>query len=86
MRMSYILTAQGSSIATPVSILNGGTGQSTAQAALSALSTAAFAVSGASVDWGQVNIVSPTSPFSANDNGAVLTDLIDALVQLGVLS
>jgi|APSaa5957512493_1039668.scaffolds.fasta_scaffold283694_1 hypothetical protein len=85
--MSYILFASsGGGLATPVSIANGGTGQTTAEAALSALSSSAFAVSGASTSWGQANLVIPQPPYSADENGAILTDLIDALVAIGVIA
>ncbi len=84
--MSYILFSSGGGIATPVSIANGGTGQTTAGAALSALSSAAFAFSGGSENWGQTNIVAPQFPFSADDNATILIDLIDALTDIGVVA
>jgi len=48
--MSYVLTA--SSISTPVSIANGGTGSTTKGAAMIALTSAAFNNSAQTATWG----------------------------------
>lgn len=83
--MSYILTATSTPLATPISILNGGTGSTTASGAIENLTSADFLVSASSTSWGQISVASPTPPFSTDDNGSVLTDLIDALAALGVI-
>ena len=82
--MSYILTAQGSSIVTPVSILNGGTGQTVPLDAMVALSTPFFGQSSASPDWGQLPIT-PSAHQDPQENMRAINELIMALQVLGVI-
>lgn len=83
--MSYILTAQGSSLATPVSIVNGGTGQTTPLDAMVALSTAFFGQSSANPDWGQLPITPPVVPADPVENERAINEIIAILQQLGVI-
>jgi len=64
--MSYILFSSGSSLATPVSIANGGTGSITASSALTALGGA---VSGTNSDINALLATSLTLGDSSNDIG-----------------
>jgi len=81
--MSYILTAS-SSISTPVSILNGGTGETTAANAMISLSSPAFQDSASSSDWGSLTVAEPT-PLVASNNAAIVA-LIQHLQTLEVLA
>lgn len=81
--MSYILTAS-SGISTPVSIANGGTGETTATAAMTTLSSAAFQSSAVSTDWG-TQTVDPSLAPDAFENYNALNNLITALQTLGVI-
>lgn len=84
--MSYILFASsGGGLATPVSIVNGGTGQTTAVNALSALSTPGFSLSGQDVNWGSTTVDSPILPAELDNVADVVDQLILALNALGVL-
>lgn len=83
--MSYILTAQ-TGVATPVSILNGGTGQTTPLDAMVALSTAFFGQSSASPDWGQLPITPPIVPADPVENERAINEIIQALTTLGVIA
>jgi len=85
--MSYVLTASsGSSIPTPVSIANGGTGAS------DALSGAQNLVNGATGQdsiktlqlFGTIPVVPPASPDPA-DLEASLQELIGVLANMGVI-
>jgi hypothetical protein len=84
--MSYILTASGSSLATPVSILNGGTGQTTPLDALVALSTPFFGASGGNADWGQLSITPPLVPADPAENDRAIQEIIQVLQQLRVIA
>jgi len=84
--MSYILFSSGSSLATPVSIANGGTGSTNASDAMEALTTTEFASSSQSTNWGGISITAPSEPFDADQNATAIIDLIDILTTLGVLS
>jgi len=83
--MSYILTASGSSLATPVSIANGGTGAITAPLAMDALTSTAFSTSSQSNDWGSQTIDPPLSPPELDNLANVVNNLIFALQGIGVL-
>ena len=82
--MSYILTASGSSIATPVSIANGGTGAATASVAMENLTSTPFNVSAQSVDWGTGNFppLDPTATLGEVITG--VNQLLAYLQQIGV--
>lgn len=84
--MSYILTAQGSSLATPVSIVNGGTGATTPLDAMVALSTIPFGQSSASPDWGQLPVIPPAVPADPAENERAIQEIIATLQQLGVIA
>ena len=79
--LSYILTA---GIATPVSIADGGTGQITAFAAMTALSSPTFQASSVNPMWGIQHV--PLSPFpDAIQNQLAINALISALQAIGVI-
>jgi len=82
--LSYILKAS-STIATPIDIEDGGTGQITSTAAMTALSSAAFQTSSVNADWG-TQVVSASPAPDANANMTALNDLIIALQSIGVIS
>lgn len=79
--MSYILRA---GIATPVSIGLGGTGQITANAAMTALSSAAFSLSGQTAVWGTQIVANSLAPTAA-DNFTAINNLIAALSAVRVI-
>jgi hypothetical protein len=83
--MSYILTASGSSLATPVSIANGGTGAITAGSAMDALTSTAFSTSSQSTDWGSTVVSPPSFPPDLTNVADTLDQLILALQGIGVL-
>jgi len=83
--MSYILFSSGSSLATPVSIANGGTGANTASLAMNALTSIAFSTSSQSTDWGSTTVDAPTFPFEIDNVADVVDQLIQALQGLSVL-
>ena len=84
--MSYILFAtSGGGLATPVSIANGGTGETVAAAALEALSTIPFANSGQNTDWGTVLVDAPILPADLDNVADVVDQLLQALQGIGVL-
>ena len=82
--MSYILYKAGSSISTPVSIANGGTGGTSKSAAMTNLSSTNFNTSAQSSDWGNIN-VPESGAADPNVNQAALNALIQALVGMGGL-
>jgi len=82
--MSYILTAGGSSLATPVSIVNGGTGGTTAKQAMENLTSPEFSVSANEPFWGQIPVSAPPSPDPA-DLELSLQELLAALQQLAII-
>ena len=84
--MSYILFSSGSSLATPVSIANGGTGAITAPLAMDALTSSAFSTSSQSTDWGSTVVNPPTFPFDIDNVADVVDQLILALQGVGVLA
>tara|TARA_R110001632_G_scaffold117970_1_gene230193 strand:- start:279 stop:533 length:255 start_codon:yes stop_codon:yes gene_type:complete len=84
--MSYILFSSGSSLATPVSIANGGTGAITAPLAMDALTSSAFSTSSQSTDWGSTVVNPPTFPFDLDNVADVVDQLILALQGVGVLA
>ena len=79
--MSYVIRK---GIATPISIADGGTGQITSTAAMTALSSAAFQASSVNVDWG-TQVVPPSPIPDANANFVALNALISALSTIGVI-
>ena len=79
--MSYVIRK---GIETPVSIADGGTGQITATAAMTALSSAAFQASSVNVNWGTQN-VNPSPIPDAPSNQAAINALISALSAIGVI-
>lgn len=83
--MSYILTASGSSLATPVSIANGGTGAITAPLAMDNLTSTAFSTSAQSTDWGATVVPPPSFPADLTNVADTLDQLILALQGIGVL-
>jgi hypothetical protein len=83
--MSYILFSSGSSLATPVSIANGGTGATTASTAIENLSTIAFSTSSQSTDWGSTVVNPPNLPADLDNVADVVDQLIFALQGVGVL-
>lgn len=83
--MSYILTAS-SSITTPVSILNGGTGETTAQNAMISLSSPAFENSASSVSWGVLTVAPPVGPPSDAANQAAIVSILEHLQTLEVFA
>ena len=82
--MSYILTASGSSLATPVSVANGGTGAATASEAVINLTSPAFEASASNNDWGSIPVPIPPSPDPA-DLELSLTELLKALQDLQII-
>ena len=82
--MSYILTASGSSLATPVSIANGGTGAATANAAVVNLTSPAFEQSASSPDWGAIPVPAPTTPDPAELQNSI-QELLKALQNLSII-
>ena len=83
--MSYIMRPAGSSLATPVSIVNGGTGQITPLDAMVALSSPAFGQSSANPAWGTTPVPPPAVPADPVENARAINDLISVLVNLGVI-
>tara|TARA_R110000803_G_scaffold27367_2_gene64038 strand:- start:1543 stop:1797 length:255 start_codon:yes stop_codon:yes gene_type:complete len=83
--MSYILFSSGSSLATPVSIANGGTGNITAPLAMNALTSTAFSTSSQNINWGSTVVDSPILPADLDNVADVVDQLILALNDLGVL-
>lgn len=81
--MSYVLTVS-SSISTPVSIANGGTGSTTKGAAMIALTSAAFNNSAQTATWGTETVSLSEFPTEAS-NFAALNALIGALDDLGIV-
>ena len=67
-----------------ISIADGGTGQITSTAAMTALSSAAFQASSVNVDWG-TQVVPPSPIPDANANFVALNALISALSAIGVI-
>lgn len=84
--MSYILFSSGSSLATPVSIANGGTGSITAPLAMNALTSIAFSTSSQSGDWGGTTVNPPSLPADLDNVADVVDQLIFALQGVGVLA
>ena len=82
--MSYILTASGSSLATPVSVANGGTGAATASAAVINLTSPAFEQSASNPSWGQAAVPAPASPDPAELQNSI-QELLTALQQLAII-
>ena len=82
--MSYILTASGSSLATPVSIANGGTAADNESQAMINLSSPAFDISSKSPDWGAIPIIPPGGPDPI-ENERAINELIAALQVMGVV-
>jgi hypothetical protein len=82
--MSYILTASGSSLATPVSVANGGTGADNTKDALITLTSPAFEVSATEPNWGAIPVMTPPSKAEA-DLFASLQELLAALQQLAII-
>ena len=82
--MSYILFSSGGTLATPVSIANGGTGANTASGAMVNLSSANFDLSSKSPDWGLLPIIPPAAPDPV-ENERAIQELITALQTLGVV-
>ena len=84
--MSYILFSSGSSLATPVSIANGGTGAITALSAMEALTSVAFSRSSQSGDWGGTTVNPPSFPPDVDNVADVVDQLILALQGVEILS
>ena len=83
--MSYILFASsGGGLATPVSIVNGGTGSDNPSGAMVNLSSPTFDISSKSPDWGLIPITPPAAPDPA-ENERAIQELITALRTLGVV-
>lgn len=83
--MSYILFASsGGGLATPVSIVNGGTGSDNPSGAMVNLSSPAFDVSSKAVDWGLIPITPPAAPDPI-ENERAIQEIITALQTLGVV-
>jgi hypothetical protein len=82
--MSYIMRPNSATIATPISLALGGTGQITATAAMTALSSAAFQASSVNADWG-TQVVPPSPIPDANTNFVAINALINALSTIGVI-
>ena len=84
--MSYILfKSTGSSIATPVSIANGGTNADNKAGAMINLTSAAFNSSAQNANWGAINIAESGAPDPIENQVAVNT-IIASLQNLGVLA
>ena len=84
--LSYILfSTGGGGLTSPVGIVDGGTGETTAASALEALSTIAFANSGANVNWGSTTIDPPVLPADLDNVADVVDQLIQGLNALGIL-
>ena len=82
--MSYILFSSGGGIATPVSIVNGGTGAYNPNDAMVNLSSPAFDISSKSPDWGLLPII-PAVGANPHENERAINELITALQMLGVV-
>ena len=82
--MSYILFSSGSSLATPVSIANGGTGANNPIDAMVNLSSPAFDISSKSPDWGLLSIIPPAGS-NPHENERAIIELIGTLQVLGVI-
>ena len=84
--MSYILfKSTGSSIATPVSIANGGTAADNKSDAMINLTSPAFNSSAQNSNWGTINVPESGAPDPIENQIAVNT-IIQALQDLGVLA
>lgn len=83
--MSYILFKAGSSISTPVSIANGGTGADTKAQAVINLTSPAFNNSAQSSDWGAIYIPESLAP-DPSENMIAINTLLQTLQVLGVLA
>lgn len=83
--MSYILTPS-SSISTPVSVADGGTGETTVSAAAVAIVNGATGQDSISTlqQFGTLLVNPPASP-DPNDNNASLNELLAALAGMGVI-
>ena len=83
--MSYILfNTESTPVSYPISVANGGTGETTAQGAMIALSSPAFGFSAESLDWGIQPVAAPAAP----DLGAIefsLVELLAALQNIGII-
>ena len=84
--MSYILFASsGGGLATPVSIVNGGTGSDNASGAMVNLSSPNFDASSKSVDWGLIPITPPLVPADPVENERAINEIITTLQTLRVV-
>lgn len=83
--MSYILTPS-SSISTPVSVADGGTGETTVSAAAAAIVNGATGQDsiGTLTQFGTILVNPPASP-DPNDIDASLNELLAALAGMGVI-
>ena len=83
--MSYFQRpASGTSLTTPISVAEGGTGETDTVNAMITLSSPAFQVSAVAPDWG----VTPVQPSMAPDgvaNQIAINELITVLQTLGVI-
>jgi len=82
--MSYIMRPDSATIATPVSIGNGGTSAATPNDAMINLTSPAFANSASAPDWGSIPVNPPPAP-DANENFIAINELIATLQILGVI-
>jgi len=71
-------------LATPVSIPNGGTGSVNPIDAMTALTTPTFGLSSQSPDWGVVPLLPPVAPADPVENERAINDIIATLQLLGV--
>ena len=85
--MSYILFASGSSIATPVSIANGGTSAIDSFGAMVNLTSPAFANSSQFPQWGDpaFAIVPPSAAPDPNENQRAINELLALLQDYGMV-
>ena len=85
--MSYILfSSSGGGLATPVSIVNGGTGSDNPSGAMVNLSSAAFDISSKTPDWGLIPITPPLVPADPVENERAINEIIAVLQSLRVIA
>ena len=78
--------SSGGGLTSPVAIVDGGTGQTTSQDAMVALSSTLFQVSAVNVNWGNQTVTPPLGIPDTAANQAAILDLISILEIIGVLT
>ena len=83
--MSYILfNTESTPVSYPISVANGGTGETDAVNAMITLSSPAFQVSAVAPDWGTQNVDGSLAP-DAFENFTAINNLNAALKSIGVI-